>query len=95
MGTYKSKAIQADLGISTHTPAYSGITRHIQELFKHIQVPVKLGIFRALAIWEPGYSELWYIQNLGIFRILVYSETWYIENQRHLQNPGIFKILAY
>ena len=41
MGIYKSKAIQADLGISTHTPAYSGITRHIQELFKHIQVPVK------------------------------------------------------
>ena len=36
----KTSAIQADLGIFTHVQAYSGIIRHIQELFRHAQNPV-------------------------------------------------------
>ena len=27
----------------------------------------------------------------GIFKTLVYSEHWYIQNQRYIQNPGIFR----
>ena len=47
------------------------------------------------------YSELWYIQNLGIFktrgifRALVYPKLWHIQNQRHIQNPGLFRTLGY
>ena len=54
MGKCKTKAIQADLSIFTHIPAYSGIFRHI---------------FRNLAYLKlEAYSEPWYIQNSGIFR---------------------------
>ena len=60
MGTFKTKTIQADLGIFTHIPAYSSIfiIRLIQELFRHIQNPVK-----------P-----WHVQNPGMFSTLAYSE---------------------
>ena len=55
---------------------------HTQESFKHIQ-----------AYLEPcvtlTYLKLWYIQN--IFR--TYSE--HIQNQKHIQNPGIFPTLLY
>ena len=45
------------------------------------------GIPRTLAYLElEAYSELWHIQNPGIFRSLAYSESW------HIQKPGIFKI---
>ena len=37
-GTSKTKAIQADLGIFTHTLTHSEIIRHIQELLRHIQI---------------------------------------------------------
>ena len=64
-------------------PANLGIFRHIRELFIHIQ----------------EYSEQWYIQKPGIFRIRgivralvysevdVYSEPWLIANPKHIQNP--------
>ena len=32
--------------------------------------------------------------NPDIFRTLVYSEPWQIQNQRHIQNLGIFRTLA-
>ena len=54
MGKYKAKAIQTDIGIFVHIPTYSGLLRHIQELFRHIE-----------AYSEPfvtvAYSEPWLI----------------------------------
>ena len=87
MGKYKTKAIQADLGIFRHIQAYSA--RHNQAYSEpcvtltcsepwqiHNQMRIQgLGIFRNLA-----YSELWFVQNPGIFRTrgifmaLIYSE---------------------
>ena len=79
-GKYKTKAIQADLGIFTHIPAYSDISTHIQpDIIRHIH-----------AYSEPSvtltYSEPWQIQNQTgiqnpgefktrrVFRTLVYLE---------------------
>ena len=79
MEKYKTKAIQTELGIFMHIPAYSGIFRHIQAysgIFKNY-----LGVFLTLC-------------NPVIFRTLVYSEFWHIQNQRHIQNPCISKTLA-
>ena len=67
MGNCKTKAVQADLGTFMHITAYSdifrGITRYIQDLFRHIH-----------AYSEPcvtlTYLERWYIWSPGIFRIL-------------------------
>ena len=47
------------------------------------------------------YSELWYIQNpgifetRGIFRTLVYPKLWHIQNLKHIQNPGQFRALRF
>ena len=61
MGKYKTKAIQADLGKSTHILVYSNIqeysARHTQDYS---------GIFRTLC--KMAYSEPWYIQNPVEFR---------------------------
>ena len=68
--------------------AYSGIIRHIQELFRHNQAYLELCV-------TLTYLKLWYIQNPGIFRTRsifrtpAYSQPWYI------QNPAIFRTLAY
>ena len=82
MEKYKAKAIQADLGIFMHIPAYSDKFKHKQGIISHIQ-----------ACSEPyvilAYLELWYTQNPGVLRTLAYSEPWFI------QNTGIFRILAY
>ena len=100
MGKCKTKAIKIDSGIFVHIPAYSGVFRHIQtypDIIKHIQE--YSGIIQAYS--EPCVtlecSELWYIQNhgifktRGIFRTLVYPKLWDIQNQRHIQNPGLFR----
>ena len=52
----KTKAIQADLGIFWHILNYSGIHRHIQQLFGHIQA--YLVPFVALTYLEPWYIHL-------------------------------------
>ena len=83
MGKCKAKVIQTNLGI------YSGIIRHIQELFRHIQAYSEPCI--SLAQNHNTSRTLTYlfqkhIQNPGIFTTLIYSEPWYIEN------AGIFKI---
>ena len=53
MGKYKTKAIQADLGIFTHIPAYSDISRHIQpDIIRHIQAEPCVTL---------TYSEPWQI----------------------------------
>ena len=81
MGKRKTKAIQADLGIFTHIPAYSGIFRHIQtypDIIRRIQ---------AYSAIIQAYSEPCVT--------LAYSESWHIQNQRHIQNPGISKTLAH
>ena len=74
MGKCKRKAIQTDLGTF----------RHIQELFRHIQVYSKpcvtLDIFRTVV-----YSEPWHIHKPGIFRTPVFSEPWHIQCPRHIQ----------
>ena len=93
MRKYKAKAIQADLDIFTHVPAYSDISRQIQpDIIRHIQAYSKpcvtltyserLQIQNQTRIQNPGITR-------RIFRNLVYSETWLN------QNPGLFKTLAY
>ena len=67
MGNCKTIAIQADLGIFTHIPAYSGIFKNYSGIFR---ILCNHDIFRTLA-----YSEPWHIQKPGIFRALVYSES--------------------
>ena len=89
MGKYKRKTIRADLGILTHIPAYSDISRHIQpDIIRHIQ-----------AYSEPcvtlTYSEPWQIQNQTHIRTLVYSETWLIQNPGIFRTRGIFMTLIY
>ena len=69
--------------------AHSGIIRHIQELFRHIQN----------LVLTLTYSKLWYIENIdifttrSIFRTPAYSQPWSIQN-RYIQNAGILKILG-
>ena len=74
--------------------AHSGIIRHIQELFRHIQ-----------AYLEPcvtlTYLKLWYIQNpdmfrtRSIFRTLTYSQPWYIHNLAKFRTLAYSKSEAY
>ena len=89
---YKTKAIQANLGIFMHILAYWSIFRHIQAwsgifrnysgIFKTLGKPL---IFRTQEYSEPeGYPESWNNENSGIFR-----------TRRHIQNPGIFRTLIY
>ena len=86
MRKYKAKAIQADLGIFTHVPAYSDISRHIQpDIIRHIQAYSKPCV-------TLTYSErLQFVQNpgifttRGIFMILIYLEP------RHIQNHSLFR----
>ena len=81
MGECKTKAIQTYLG-------HSGIIRHIQELFRHIQSYLESCV--TLTYWK-----LWYFQNpdifrtRSIFRTTTYSQLWCIEN------PAIFRTLAF
>ena len=80
MEKWKIKAVQADLGIFTNIPTSSEIFRHTQTWS---------GIFR-------NYSGIfWTLCNPGLFRAVVYSEFWHIQNQKHIQNFGISKILAH
>ena len=86
---------KTDLGIITHILAYSDISRHEQE-YLGIFIHVYSEPFVTLA-----YSELWYIQNpgifktRGIFKTLVYIKLWHIKNQAHIQNPVLLRILGY
>ena len=74
---------------SRQIQAYSGVIRHIQGLFRHIQ-----------AYSEPcitlAYLETWYIQNLDIFRTrsifrnLAYSQFWYIHKAGIIQTPEAY-----
>ena len=74
MGKYKTKAIQADLGIFTHIPAYSDISG----IFKYIQNSGKFRtrrVFRTRRIFRTFvYSETWLNQDPGLFKNLAYSE---------------------
>ena len=84
METCKTNAIQAQLDIFTHIPAYSEIIMHITPYsgtFRHNQayqgnIQAPSDIFRGLC-------------NTEIFRTLLCSEP-----PRHIQNPGISRILA-
>ena len=87
-----------------HILAYPTIFRHIQtypDIIRHIQA--YSGIIQAYS--EPcitlAFSELWYIQNHGIFkarsifRTLVYPKLRHSQNMRHVQNPGLRRTLGY
>ena len=80
MEKYKTKIIQADLGIFTHIHAYSDIFKH-KQTYPGI-ITTYSDMFRTLC-------------NPGIFRTLVYCEYQYIQNQKHIQNRGIFRVLVY
>ena len=98
MGKCKTKAIQTDLGIFMHIPAYADIFRHNQTYS---------GIMQAYS--EPceilAYSEPSYIQNTCIFRTrgiprtlaysqpVAYSEPWYIQNLDIFNTRGILRTM--
>ena len=77
---------------SRQIQTHSGIIRHIQELFRHIQ-----------AYLEPcltlTYLKLWYILNpnilraRSIFRTPAYSQRYYVQNTDILKIRGIFRTL--
>ena len=92
-------------GIFRHIHAYSDIFRHISKTYPNIirHIQAYSGIIQANS--KPfvtlAYSELWYIQNpgifktRGIFRTLVHPKLWHIQNLRHTQNPELLKTLEY
>ena len=63
---------------------------------------ITMGICKAKAILAdlgtfthiPAYSEIIQIHS-GPCVSLAYSELWYMENQRHIQNFSMFRILVY
>ena len=90
MEKWKTKAIQADSGTFRHIQAYLDISRCNQAYS---------GIIQAYS--EPcvtlAYSELWQIENPGIFKTrgkfktLIYTKRWFIEpwaiqKRRHDRN---------
>ena len=87
------RCIQGYSEISRYNQAYSGIFGNYSDIVWTLCNSV---IFRTLT-----YSELWYIQNPGIFktrvmfRILVYLKLWLIQNQKHIQNAGLVRTLGY
>ena len=78
MGKCKTKATETD----------SGIIRHIQELFRHIQAYSETCELwhRVMVYAEPWHIHQKHIQNPDIFTTLVYPEL------RYIQSAGIFKI---
>ena len=91
MGNYKTKAIQAELGIFTLIVAYSDRSRHIlSDIIRHIQAYSEPCVtLTYLKPWQNPNQR--HVQNLGLFRALVCSEPWRIQNQRHIQDPDIFR----
>ena len=81
MGTYKINVIQADVGIFMFISEYL-------EIIQAVSV-----IVRTLS--KGNIDNQVYIQNPGMFRILLYSEPWHLENQGHIQDPDIFRNLVY
>ena len=57
-----------------------------------MHIPAWPGIFRHMQTYSGIF---WNLDNPGKFITPVYSEFWHIQNQRHIQNPGISKTLAY
>ena len=70
MGKYKTKAIEANLGILTNIPSHSNISRHVQlGIIKHIQIYAEPCV--TLIFSEPWqYQNKRHIQKSGIFRTL-------------------------
>ena len=86
----KTKTIQKHLGIFTYIPVYS----------THSRIIMHNSAYLGITQYIQGYSELWYIQNLGIFRALAYSgpgaysEPWHMQNPCIFQSPFIFRTRA-
>ena len=71
-------------GILRHNQAYLGIFRNYSGIFCTLH---KTGIFRTHMV----YSNHGIFKTRDIFRTMVYPKLWYIQNQRHIQNPGLFR----
>ena len=69
-----------------HIQTYASVSRHIQKLFRHIQAYPELCVTLA-------YSEPPYIQKAFILRTRDIFKLWYIQNQRHVQNPDVFRTI--
>ena len=66
---------------------YSGIFWNYTGIFSTLCNP---GIFRTVV-----YSESWIFKTGRHIQNSVYPNLWHIQNQRHIQNPGLFRILGY
>ena len=84
MGTCKRKAHMADLSIFQYVQGYSHITRHLQDLLRHIEDPAYTCCIENLRL----IKKTWYIQNYG------YTEPCYIEKPGMLRTWGILKTLS-
>ena len=69
--------------------AYPSISRHNQAYSTIIQAYSEPCVTQAL-------SEPWSLGNLDLFRTrLIFRTPWHIQNQKHNQNPSIFRTLGY
>ena len=85
MGTCKTKALQAYLGIFSHIRTY-------QDIFEYNQA--YSGPCVNLTHSKPWHIEnKRYIKNLGIFKTLAYSKPQYIQNPGTMKTQVIFKTL--
>ena len=58
--------------------------------FNKYGITFHLSIFRTLI-----YSESWLFKTRGVFGNLVYPKLWHIQNQRPIQNLGLFRTRGY
>ena len=69
-------------------------------IFRHIQESLIIQAYSEPCV-TLAYSEVWYIQDPGIFetrdifKALVFPKLWHIQTQKHIQNPGLFRTLRY
>ena len=86
MGESKAKGIETYLGIFTDIQTYSGIIKHIWELFRHILANTGLCVTLAChKLTESVYScTLGYSEAEVYLQPSQYSHSiWYIQNPRH------------
>ena len=79
MGKWITIAIHTYLGTFGHNQAYPVVIRTLCNLAFFIKLLMLLLVLIVSCV----------------FRSLVYPESWHIQNQKHIQNPGIFTILVY
>ena len=85
MGENKAKGIETYLGIFTDIQTYSGIIKHIWELFRHILANTVDSVDSCRKLRESAYScTLGYSEAEAYLQPSQYSHSiWYIQNPRH------------